>query len=711
MKNKDEIKQECEMKSGKNHFCHMDRRTFVKLAGAGAGVLAFGGLSGKLIEPTSASFLVPQVPLPGKNIPKYVDPLPVFGPAGLIPRFGGTSLSASMIPHTQQILPAAFYAALPAPYNTGTSVWAYQISDGVNTIVNYPAVTIEAQRNTTTTVTYANNLTSDLYRLLTVDQTLHWADPLMQMNQMLMTPYTGPVPAVAHLHGGEVPAKFDGGPDAWWTPAGQQGHAYVTNIYDYPNTQEATTLWFHDHALGVTRLNVYSGLAGFYLLRDAFDTGLPGNPLGLPAGPQEIEIVIQDRMFDTFGRLFFPDIGINPLVHPFWIPEFFGDTIVVNGKTWPFLSVEPRRYRFRLLNGSNARFYNLSIPIGKGKNNFLPFYVIGNDGGLLDAPLMTNQLLIAPGERVDIIVDFTPAAGQNLTMTNSARAPFPAGAPPDPQTVAEIMQFRVGPGPLPPPGDTSFDPALGGTLRGGAGQPPLMVQLPKNHIPPFPVGVTARRLTLNEVMGAGGPLEVLLNNTNWAGKRPDGTPIPGSTPIPAVNPTNYYTELPNEGQTEVWEIVNLTADTHPIHLHLVQFQLINRQAFKTNQYLKAYNAAFPGGALIPAYGPPAPYNTPVAGFVGGNPDVTPYLTGAPMLPGPGESGWKDTVQMNPGEVTRIVVRFAPTDKLLTDPNLYYPFNPDSGHGYVWHCHLIDHEDNEMMRPYSVTPNPNAPPRP
>jgi len=268
--------------------------------------------------------------------------------------------------------------------------------------------------------------------------------------------------------------------------------------------------------------------------------------------------------------------------------------------------------------------------------------------------------------------------GTKLIMTNNARAPFPQGATPDPQTVGQIMQFRVG---FPTGGpDTSYDPAtaLPGSLR------------PNNPIEVLDPAVTnivpdqVRQLTLNEVMGPGGPLEALLNISKW------GAGI---------------TENPRVGSTEVWEIINLTGDAHPIHLHLVQFQLLSRQRFQTNKYLKAYDAAFAAGVYNPAAGPPLPYDAPNAdGAVGGNPAIGPFLQGKAMPPAPNEMGWKDTVIMYPGEVTRIVVRWAPTDTPAGVVGVF-PFDPSEPPGYVWHCHILDHEDNEMMRPYTVAPLP------
>jgi FtsP/CotA-like multicopper oxidase with cupredoxin domain len=223
-----------------------------------------------------------------------------------------------------------------------------------------------------------------------------------------------------------------------------------------------------------------------------------------------------------------------------------------------------------------------------------------------------------------------------------------------------------------------------------------------------------RQLTLNEVMAMpmtvnsidypGGPLEILVNNTRWDGKRGDGSVRPDFLPVTLDGITNYYSELPNEGDTEVWEIVNTTADAHPIHTHLTQFQLMNRQLFNSSNYNEAYEAAFPGGEYIPAYGPPLDYNTGNPQALGGNPDITPFLQGKIIRPFPNEAGWKDTVLCPPGMVTRFVVRYAPQDKAIDATDLHYTFDPNAlNHGYVWHCHIVDHEDNEMMRPLKVVP--------
>lgn len=685
---------------------------------------------------------------------------------------------------------------LPAgsvPGYAGTSVWGY-LQPGQTTRASYIGPVIVATRNMPTEMKFVNQLgTAETSQLLayrySTDQTLHWADPLNlgenMCAHMSLAPgfgdpcaqnYSGPIPAVVHLHGGEVPPQLDGGPDAWFTSDGSSRGAgfysmdgsAATNysIYRYPNSQEAAPIWFHDHTLGATRLNVYAGLAGAYLLTD------PSNdPKNLPP---LIPLVIQDRMFDTNGQLFFTadNAGgtlwaLNP-EHPYWNPEFVGDVIVVNGKSWPFKAVEPKRYTFLFLNGSNARTYELFLtdPVS---GNFGPaFWVISTDGGYLDKPVkvdpMTNgKLLLMPGERYQAIIDFAGyEAGRKgpngkkysgkWTLRNVAKTPYPAGATPQGTTTGRVMQFVVG---TLTSADTSFNPATPkATLRGGTNQGPAMVRLTDPAKGALASGVTVqqtRQLTLNEVMGMpvttvnpvtgistaypGGPLEILVNNTKWSGKRITGssngmyemTPIPGFTPD---GNGNYLSELPKEGETEVWEIVNLTADAHPIHLHLVQFQLINRQAFNTSSYLATYGASFPGGGYdpmtglaypqgtyIPGWGPPLDYQSGNVRAVGGNPDIAAvskkgqplYLQGPVMPPLAQEVGWKDTIISYPGQVTRLAVRWAPTDLPASTPPAAasFSFDPNGGQGYVWHCHIIDHEDNEMMRPNQVAPNPGA----
>jgi FtsP/CotA-like multicopper oxidase with cupredoxin domain len=569
-------------------------------------------------------------------------------------------------------------------------------------------------------VTYANNLPAYPYlqQYLLIDQTIHWADPLGEMGSFQA--FAGPMPLVAHLHGGENPSAYDGNPDSWFTPgaAGQRltGKGFVTNVSQYPNSQQTTMLWTHDHCLGATRLTVYAGLVYLYLLRDQYDTGQPGTGLNLPAGAYEIEMAIQDRQFDTHGQLYFPSSfpgGLagpppDPAVHPFWIPMFLGDVMVVNGKSWPYLTVEPRRYRFRLLNGCNSRFLELSLANQNAQGSAPAIWQIGTDGGLLDAPVQLGnsanslQLTLAPAERADIIVDFAPYAGQTLQLANSAPAPFPYGSPPDPTTAGRVLEFRVGTS-VSGGADTSYDPAApGATLRGGTGQPPQIVSLSATA----PAQISqVRQITLIEVDTAAGTAQLLLNNTNWDGVTSSGRPVTGAV---FRDPGDWVTELPQVGATERWEFINLTMDTHPIHLHLGQFQLLNRQACNATAYQAAWTAAFSqaGSSYVPDAGSPLAYDRPNAdGAIGGNPAFSPYLQGSVIAPDANEVGWKDTFRANPGQVTRVMVRWAPQDVAVggvqAGQNLY-PFDPTEGPGYVWHCHILDHEDNEMMRPLVIT---------
>jgi FtsP/CotA-like multicopper oxidase with cupredoxin domain len=546
-----------------------------------------------------------------------------------------------------------------------------------------------------------------------------------------------------------VPPQLDGGPSGWFTSDGaHHGSGYYTlagaagneSIYRYPNAQEAAPLWFHDHTLGLTRLNVFAGMAGAYLLADPA-LHLPNGLTPYGIGTETIvPLVIQDRSFDVDGQLFFDNEGIND-EHPFWVPEFVGDTIVVNGKVWPSFGTAAhpkpaKRYRFLFLNGSNARTYELFFVDPVTGVQGPPLWVIGTDGGYLDVPVkidptvgLTNKLVLMPGERYDVIVDFADAAWRaanplfsgTLILRNTGRTPFPKGPPPNGATTGRILKCFIGPRPAM---DTGYDPAGGVALR------PPMVRLvnPATATPTVTPQLT-RLLTLNEVQGPGGPMEVLVNNTHWNGHSVATDLFPGgvrpdTAPDPTGQTSDRYTELPFEGGTELWEVANLTEDAHPIHLHLVQFQVLGRQKL-SSRYERAYAAAFPpttaidpmtgaaypGGVFVGGFGPPLDYLSGSPSKLGGNPDVAPFLIGPIVPPSTYERGWKDTVFVPPGEVTRLMVRFAPTSLPTNTPPaaLHYPFDPGGGYAFVWHCHIIDHEDNEMMRPDYVVLNPAAPP--
>ncbi len=753
----------------------LTRKSFLKLMAA-SGVSAYVATRGGMVRIGQAA-QSPQVPLNAKTIPQFVDALPSLDAIVA----GSSQIELRMTEFQAQVLPVG----MPK-----TWVWGY-LHDTQTSRDCYLGPVVVATRGQPTEIKFVNNLgdaatTNVLAYKYSTDQTLHWADPLggeMNMfNHMSMPPafgsegaenYLGSIPAVVHLHGGEVPSVLDGGPNAWFTSDGLfKGHGFysrdgsaATNyaIYRYPNSQEGAPIWFHDHTLGATRLNVFMGLAGGYLILD---------PANDPANlPPLVPLVIQDRMFDTNGQWFFPADSaggvlwaLNP-EHPYWVPEFIGDVICVNGKAWPKLDVAPKRYTFLFLNGSNARSYEMFLSDPVSGNRGPAIWFIGTDGGYLDEPTpvglptgSNKSFVIMPGERYLAIIDFAGfqagvrgpnglAYSGHWLLRNTAKAPYPGGANPLGQTTGRIMQFNV----VGSPGtDTTFNPAVPGAKV----RPNPMVRLVNPVAGTLAAGVTAqktRQLTLNEIAlpgktatdpvtgfvtkYPGGPVEILVNNTKWSGERINGIDLN----------TNMYThqtrgdfvqmgaewisELPKEGETEIWEIVNLTMDAHPIHTHLVQFQLMNRQLFDVSVYMAAYSAAFPGGfdftlgvdvpagTFIPSFGPPLDYNTGNSRALGGNPDIASvnakgkqlYLVGAPIPPQAQEAGWKDVVMVLPGQVTRFVVRWAPTDLPANTPpaSANFAFDPDDGNGYVWHCHIVDHEDNEMMRPDHVVPNSNV----
>lgn len=538
--------------------------------------------------------------------------------------------------------------------------------------------------------------------------------------------------ADVHLHGGFVPWTSDGGPNAWWDPDGHKGPSFVNNTvlrkgqvvppneaeYYYPNNQGSRLVWYHDHSIGTTRLNAYSGIASAYVIYDDYELGLvAANHLPGPLDPRTVYLVFQDKVFVSDrierrdptwptimphtrpGDLWYahqydparwdlaPDAPGGPPPNPSVVPEFFGDTMLVNGTAYPYLEVERRQYRFRLLNACQARFLNPRLVYAKLLDDTEPskvagpaFVQFGTEGGFLPAPVYlsgaspdapggptSSQLLLAPAERADLIVDFRDVpAGSKLILLGNAPAPYPEGDsiydwfPGNPDTPASnrglgpntrtLLQIRVkarkGPAdpPITLPGRLSpTDPFV---IRQRAGVPT-----------PNPAGVPVRRLTLNEGSDEFGRLIQFL-----------GT----DTPVNAGFGREYSdqpTEVVNAGSEEVWEILNLTGDTHPIHFHLVNVQVLSRQDFDDLAYF--------GGA--------------------------PTLTGPKIAPDDNELGWKETVRMNPAQVTRVWMRFDLPVVPFTVP--VSPHLKDlyglSGAEYVWHCHILEHEEHDMMRPLVV----------
>jgi spore coat protein A len=697
----------------------------------------------KLICTAGAAFLLlatgradaVQSLLDGSLIPKFVEPLPVAGDITVVNATNSalTGVSSQRARRAfpiaaeefqSQILPTAanwdtgdFEVPEGCSDTTASWVWGYLTPrDNPGRVrPSYLGPVVVAEKGVPFMPLYLNRLPffGHVQQNLPIDMTLDWANPDgidcggdgvndPYTNDLCgELPYMGEIPIASHLHGGEIAPSFDGGPDAWFTQNWRRtGSGWPGRMYTYPNDQQESTIWFHDHALGITRLNVYAGLAGAYPIID------PDNPplATMPAFPQyDIPLIIQDRSFDTNCEIFYnlaSNPQPNPDVHPFWIPEFIGDTIVVNGRTWPYLNVEPRQYRFRFINGSNARFYNLSLSDGS------PFIAIATDDGYLVNAVETTNLIIAPGERYEVVVDFEGHEDENITLMNSARTPFPDG---DDITVGgtdTVMQFRVNVA-------LNEDIADSDIANNTPIRPTPLLPIVNAYHPS--TGSIIRQLTLNEVLDGEDPLELVVNNSKFN----QADILPGcSTPL------CRETELPAVGDTEIWEIVNISADAHPMHTHLVSFQILKRIPFyydvagDDNDYgdwLASYEDLLDTNGVGPGEGPPNQYNQKnLDGAIGGNPAVYSYLNfGAQRDPSPYERGWKDVVIAYPGEVTRIVVRWDTTDTPVASTaaaaaaavgTSNYPFDPtelQGGVGYVYHCHIIDHEDNEMMRNYVV----------
>jgi spore coat protein A len=697
----------------------ISRRRFLQASAIAGGVTALP--PGLLIRPAWAQEGEPppppfaEDPLPGgsldpTDIDQYVTPL-VIPP--VMPRTSTMTIKGGKNLDHYEIAVRQFQQWILPDDGPKTTVWSYGSVNHEWTF-NYPAFTIEARWRRPVAVTWRNELVDSrgryLEHLLPVDPTLHWANPpggeegrdSRPMFDDTPFPYTGPVPIVTHLHGSaKVGDESDGYAEMWFLPDADDIPAeYATqgtwyeyfnlkwlDLYGtlangdawgpgrataiYPNDQRAGTLWYHDHTLGMTRLNVYAGPAGFFVIRggpgdrvfdrrDGTRAKLPGPAprLGDRANKRyrEIPIVIQDRSFDDDGSLFYPDTreffdGIpGPYIpdsdfSPIWNPEFFGNTMVVNGKTWPKLATERRRYRFRLLNGCDSRFLIL-----RWSDPRVKVWAIGNEGGFLPAPVLLNAfdpegedratLLVGLAERADVIADFSGVpAGTRVILENiGPDEPFRGGVPgvdfaqAHPGTTGQVMAFDVVPA-------RSVDRST----------PPEHLVLPS--LPGVGPASLTRKVSLLEMMGT-------VPDEDEPGEDLEGPTaavlgvVDGQGNLVHKEWSDPITEDPALNAVEVWEIYNATADAHPIHIHETFFQVVNRQE---------------------------------ATFVG-EPDA-PQLDqlGAVFPPEPWEAGYKDTVTAYPGQVTRVKAKFT-----------------KEGY-YVWHCHIVSHEDNEMMRPYRIGP--------
>lgn len=474
-----------------------------------------------------------------------------------------------------------------------TKIWGYE--------GQFPGPVIDVNRGKAAHVKWMNDLPDK--HLLPIDRTLHGSGE-----------HNPEVRTVVHLHGAEVEPEYDGYPEDWFSNDYKYvGPCFKDPVYKYNNKQRAGTLWYHDHAVGITRLNVYAGLAGMYIIRDDEERSL-----NLPKGKYELPLIIADKGFNEDGSLFYPeDTPVPPLddrPDDFPIPsvtpgEAF-ENITVNGKVWPYFEVERRKYRFRILNVSNERFYRIALDSGQ------PLIQIGSDGGLIEHPVEMKELLIAPAERMDVIIDFSnQPAGTKITMTNTAPVPFglpsPPAQDPDPETDGQIMQFHV----------------IDATGKDNSEIPERLSHIRKIE---EDEAIIERDITLDVATDEWNRLKFLLNNKEWH-ERID--------------------VKPKLGDTEIWRFINSGGAVHPMHIHLIQFQVLDRIPFDGEAFDETRNI---------------------------------HITGKPVPPAPNERGWKDVVHSPPGFITRVIMRFGPF----------------TGR-YVYHCHILEHEDHDMMRPFEV----------
>jgi spore coat protein A len=532
----------------------------------------------------------------GGSLTRYIEPLPVPGAGIVVAKAQSIKNGVTKYAFTQTQISRQLHPQLPP-----TPLWAYDDGSGLAGQAGSFGMAVVAQTGSPVAVDYTNRLPQTYPAWIPVDTRL--------------TPLGNQVRLMTHLHGAFVAADSDGNPAI--TPNGF-GFGQTQSVY-YPNQapqNAATLLWFHDHGMGTTRLNVFAGLAAAYLIRDQYDTGDASNANGLPYGPYEIPLVVQDRQFNADGTFLYPSSDISGAT---WIGEYFGDVMLVNGKVSPFLEVEPRLYRFRILNGCNARI--LDLDIGGAR-----MWQIGAEGGMWDQPVPVTQLVLAPAERADVLVDFSQIPARTTHMKNS-KPPSPVSNPAPP--LAAVMQIRVGK-------TTPVPPSIPTTLVGG--------RKADLHHP-----VRTRYISLNEID---------VDELSWF------------LNLNGVHFDDPVTETPQVGTVEDWVYVNVTGDTHPMHTHLVTFQVVGRTPFDAAAYEEAYEG---------------PHGVP------GGIDPTPFATGPMEPPDPSERGFKDTVKANPGYFTTIRAKFD------------LPTGVSAPQTYVHHCHIVEHEDNDMMRPFTVQP--------
>ena len=688
----------------------INRRRFMQSAAGAAAFLAF----------RRRAYAFQQSPL---GLAKFGigQQLPGLGAAG-IPVAVPDTLSHAGFDYYR--IQAGQYSQKMHPGLPATTLWGYaDVTAGQSEVHGYLGPAIAATKGRPVRVTYLNNLPLPHPLASSIDRTIPGTKAGEPDNRM-----------APHLHGGLVPWQYDGGPYHWFTPGGaQHGVDYTGEDYIYPNDQSARLAWYHDHALGITRINAYTGLASAYVMMDGFEASLVSQ--GLLPDAIGVPLIIQDKAFNADGSLWYPTVyeknnsavGVpNPTGR--WdygptiddphkatgvtdpatlaaslIPEFFADTILVNGMAYPFLAVDPKRYRFRLLNGSQARFYNLQLYYEDGSNpgeaNLADpgpkIIQVGAEAGFLPRPAVLNNppqqiafdtnplsptegnatkytLLLSPGERADIVVDFSGARGRRLILYSDAPAPFPGGDNRNDYFTNDPSQVSAGGAPSTSAG---FGPNTRTLLqiRVNNVQPPVQltddVYISKltaqlaTQASTFVVGKTmlTKDLTLNEDFDEYGRLIQMLGTNVSIRNNNQGLQSFSRT---YEDPP---TEIAHYGDVQVWRIFNLTGDTHPIHFHLVNVKVLGRQPFNADTY-----------AGVPTF------------------------TGPMRPPDANEAGWKETVRMNPHEMTTVVMPFLRPKYIETSSRPTSTQFPGY-HSYVWHCHILEHEEHDMMRPLLLVP--------
>ncbi len=623
-----------------------------------------------------------QVPLDPTTIPQFATQLPIprtFAPTVIRDSFGNVIRNEYTIVDgaiQQQMLPPGF------PTTTEFSMGGQTFIPGTNTTQFFqssPGSVFENTRGIPTVVHWRTNIQQPYF--LPVDPTIHFSNPLaierpLPPFELFPPGYQDaqfPVAHVTHTHGLMVLPHMDGTAEEWFTGA-FRGPSFVTKDYTMPNDQPSTQLFYHDHVMGATRLGIYAGEVGAaYFIRDP-NSPLDGSSSPLPKGQFEIPLTVFSRAFFTDGELHFPpdrgtlNAGADaPPNIAYWSYNEGADVVLVNGAAWPNLDVQRRQYRFRLLAAGNTQLWDFQF-VNNATHAVVPFTIIGSDGGYLPAPQIVTHVQLGITERADILVDFSQfAAGTQIMMNNL----FVGNA--DSPTLGQVMRFTV-------QNSTALHP------------PPLSPSL----FPPRPV-LTANAPTRFKVLRVFDDL------------RPDGSTCSdpalvncNQRSIDGLEFTTPATEYPLVGSTEEWDIIH-TADPnfddqdknfHQIHIHLLEFQVLNRQPFNADAYRARWHVL--NGHM--------PVSRPIVL------DPTPYLTGPVEAPAPYETGWKDTVQAFPSMINRIIVRWAPQETpaggVQPGQNLFsidptsFP-DPVTGPGYVWHCHIVGHEDHDMMRPFAV----------